>query len=132
MRVVIYSSDLMDRKRIREVFGKMFTELPLSICDNLQDLSRRLIGPAYEFQVAVLFAADNQELSLFLDLREQLSFSKLILVAPDQDEATLTNAHKLRPRFLSFSRNDLSDVMSVLSKMLHGSRYSTPTTQTKH
>jgi hypothetical protein len=43
---------------------------------------------------------------------------KLILIVPDQDDETLTNAHKLRPRFLSFSKNDFSDAASVLAKMI--------------
>ena len=118
MKVVIYSSDRMDGERIRKVLENMTAGLSLEYCTNLDDLSRSLRGPTYECLVAVLFASDKQELNNFLSLKELLSYVKLLLIAPDEDESTLTNAHKLHPRFLSFSKTDLSDVISVLVKMI--------------
>lgn len=127
MKVVIYSSDRMDGERIRKVFENVTAGLSIEYCNNLDDLSRWLRGPTYECFVAVLFASDKQELNNFLSLKELLSYVKLILIAPDQDEATLTNAHKLHPRFLSFSKTDLSDVVSVLTKMICGGNGSAAT-----
>jgi hypothetical protein len=118
MKVVIYSSDRVDAERIRKVLGDMITDAQLEYCYTLDDLARWLRRPIYECSVAVLSAADKEELSNLVNLKDLFSFVKLILIAPDQDEETLTNAHKLRTRFLSFSKNDFSDVASVLAKMI--------------
>lgn len=118
MKVVIYSSDRVDAECIRRVFEDMVSDAQLEFCHTLKDLARWLRFPIYECAVAVLIASDKEELSNLVNLKDLFSFVKLILIAPDQDEETLTNAHKLRPRFLSFSKNDFSDVASVLAKMI--------------
>ena len=124
MKVVIYSSDRMDAEYTRNVFGNMITDAQLEYCHTIDELSQWLRRPSYECFVAVLIAADKDELLNLLNLKDLLSYVKLILIVPDQDDDTLTNAHKLRPRFISFSKSDFSDAALVLAKMIgDGSRF---------
>jgi hypothetical protein len=108
----------MDAEYIKKSFGKMVPDSHIEYCHTFDELSHWLRRPIYECFVAVLIAADREELSGFLKLKDLLSYVKLILIVPDQDDETLTNAHKLRPRFLSFSMNDFSEAASVLAKMI--------------
>jgi hypothetical protein len=107
----------MEAEHIRKVFGDMVLGHHLEYCHTLDELSHWLRRPIYECLVAVLIAADKVELKDFLKLKDLLSYVKLILIVSDQDDETLTIAHKLRPRFLSFSKNGFSDAASVLAKM---------------
>ncbi|MEW6665068.1 MAG: hypothetical protein AB1512_07595 [Thermodesulfobacteriota bacterium] len=77
-------------------------------------LRRPLVGRA----IAVLFARDLQDLTGLLSIGDLLCDIPLILVLGDRDRKTISAAHALRPRFLTFADSGFMDVAAVLGKMI--------------
>lgn len=68
--------------------------------------------------IVILRAGDREELLRIVSLRNLLQGLRVIILLPDREEETISLAHRLRPRFLGNSEDDLSDTLSVLRKML--------------
>jgi DNA-binding NarL/FixJ family response regulator len=106
------------------------TEALLQVCEehfpfntvetvrSLDELVTRFQQPHDDIFAAVLMPPDRKGLLLIDALREHFGDTRLILVLPDRDDLTLTTAHRLRPRFLTYANADLREVGAVLKKML--------------
>lgn len=68
--------------------------------------------------VLILVPADSGELEHLLSMKDILQDFRLILILPDEGEETITRGHALMPRFLTFSNNDLDEVIRVLGRMI--------------
>lgn len=87
--------------------------------DDFRDRLHRIVEPD---SIAVLFAADREELLKMQILRKLLPEIYVILILPDRTESTLGLAHLLLPRFLA-QRDDLfMDLRKVLTAMIRRSR----------
>lgn len=89
--------------------------------DDLRDRLRNIVEPN---SIAVLMAVDRKELlkmQMFVDLLTEIY---VILVIPDLQKSTIRLAHFLRPRFISFIKDDFMDLNQIVVKMIqahHGS-----------
>jgi hypothetical protein len=81
------------------------------------DLYKRLHQPKNDFQVAVLTATTDQELEDLLSLQDLLSDIRVILILPDRTPNTISKAHRLSPRFLTYFDSDFEELKAVLHKM---------------
>jgi hypothetical protein len=91
---------------------ELFTRL-----DTLRERFRFIVEPD---SIAVLLAADREELLEIEMLRELLPEIYVILVIPDWQESTVKLAHLLLPRFLSQKADSFTDIIKVLKKMVRG------------
>jgi hypothetical protein len=119
VKVLYYSSTPEDpgmglETRLKDVVPAARVEVYRSI----EELTRRLQRLYDQNTIVVLQAQDRQQLIRMVSLRELFQGVRIILLVPDREEETIVLAHRLRPRFLSTSESDFSDVMSVLQKML--------------
>jgi hypothetical protein len=87
------------------------------LCFNtLEDLLVHLKSPATTEDIILLAPGDASELSGFL-AHKRLQDRRLVLVLPDAEEATLSHAHLLGPRYLCFADSIGADLAAVLNKM---------------
>jgi hypothetical protein len=85
---------------------------------NLEDLRRGLHMPLRRPKLAVLKADTRKELEGLLFLRDLLADLRIVLIVPDQDEATLSLAHRFYPRFLIHAATDPERFRAILGSML--------------
>jgi hypothetical protein len=92
----------------------------LEIFRELKDFQSRLRLPRTEYggEVFVLVIPNQIDLEEIIATRDFLIDIPLILVLPDQDEVTLSKAHSLYPRFLSYGPVAPREVKMVLQRML--------------
>lgn len=90
----------------------------LELYRTVENLSRRLHKNKVDASVALLLVSNRDELSSLVSLRSLMSDIRIILIIPDEEEGTVTLAHKLRPKFLATKDSDLQDLAAVLMKML--------------
>ena len=81
-------------------------------------LSQKLSKPNNGIDIAVLAAADREELCQILTLGDLLSDIRIVLILPDKKPDTIPIAHTLGPRFLTYLNSDFEEIKSVLSRML--------------
>jgi hypothetical protein len=119
LRIIYYTrGNDPSGKRMERVIGTQCTDYQIDICKSLKMLSERLRHPVRESTIIVLLAASRKEFMRILALREWLLEYRLILILPDDDPVTTSEAHKLRPRFLTYKSSDFSDVSMVLERMI--------------
>lgn len=120
MKVLLYpGEDTGVEERLRHVVGGVTAaEAEIEICRDLPGLGRRVQLRKCDLSVVVLCATTAEEFGKVLTLRSVLQDLRLILILPDRESKTISQALSLRPRFMSFTDTDFSDVRAVLAKML--------------
>lgn len=119
VKVLFFSSTLEDPGRGLETSLKDLVPAGrVEVCRSIEELTRRLQRLYDQNTIVILQAQDKQQLARMVSLRDVFQGVRIILLVPDREEETIVLAHRLRPRFLSTSESDFSDVMSVLQKML--------------
>ncbi len=118
-KVIVYAKE---GYQCGDVFNKMITGLApkedIEIYTTISSLSSRLRQPKCEFTIVVLLISDGEDLENILATRPLLDNVHIILVLPDSKSATVRTGHSLHPRYLSFKDGPLSDVASVLARMI--------------
>jgi hypothetical protein len=119
MSVVVYSGESpASIRQIESVVEQVAPEHRVSVCRDLRALRRRLYGSRENLRIAILKAADRNELEGLVLLRDLLSDIRIVLIVPDQDEITVSLAHRLRPRFLARADGDWDEIRMVLGNMI--------------
>lgn len=87
----------------------------MEVCRSLACLAQRLKEPTFDRELAVIVVASREELDGLLAIRELLQDLRIILVLPDHENDTVSQGHKLSPRFVSYMDRDFWDVVAVLN-----------------
>ncbi len=90
--------------------------------ENVRDFEKRLKKPRYENTCAMLFAPGRQDLVDLLSIRHLFRNIPIILVISVKNHDTISLAHQLRPRFLSYfspfsTEINTQELLAVLQKM---------------
>lgn len=84
----------------------------------LEKLCQRFTQAGNINAVTVILVASRHELEKIVQYAELLYDQKIVLVLPDRALQTLSMAHGLYPRFISYMDGNLQDVTSVLRKLI--------------
>jgi hypothetical protein len=119
MQILFFTtqSDLA-AKHLQSVIKTLILKDQLEMYRTFDSLSRRLCQPSNNLDIAVLTVTNGKELRKILSLSDLLSDIRIILILPDSKPDTISKAHTLGPRFLTYLDSDFGEVKSVLSKML--------------
>ena len=90
----------------------------LETYSDLDDVFQRLRQPRLNLKIGVLAIDSEAELDRLLTIRELLSDMRLVLVLSDKDPQTVSKAHALAPRFITFSDAGIDPLVSVVEKMM--------------
>ncbi len=105
--------------RIRKILKDL---LPLGkeleISYNIEDLSERLRRPRGSLCIAVLLFDAPDDLSALLSLEDPFKDIDIILILPDAKSDTVIKGYKLYPRYVGYKKDDLSELILVLAKMI--------------
>jgi len=110
------STDNDDGKRLYAVL-KERAPIKLELYQTLESLVSRLHRPLIDLKIAVLMAPTRKALDDFVQLRDLLRDMRLLLILPDREPGTIAKGHKLRPRLLTYTDSDFSDVATVLNRI---------------
>ncbi len=94
----------------------------IEIFRSTKDFKAKLNELRYEFTVAIVFAPNRQDISDVLSLEHFLRDIQIILIISHENHGTLSMAHFLKPRFISYFSHvskeiDVGEITSVLQKM---------------
>lgn len=103
-----------------QVLAEIARSIPdenVEVFQTVAGLSKRLREMSAHPEIFVFVPVNQKELVELLGVQELLGAVPLILILPDQDQATVQYGHLLRPRFLTFGNSRLSDVGDVIGKL---------------
>lgn len=119
MELVVYAKEnVAASTELEAAIRKAVPGQDIATYRSLEELERRLQQPRKDWKLAVLKTCSGEELKSILLMRDLLSDLHLIVILPDRDEETISLAHQLGPRFLSYADNDLNDIGSVLTNLV--------------
>jgi hypothetical protein len=109
-------------EKLLKVIEEGVPNCPLEICLTTKALERRLRGPVFDIEAAVLLAESGEAFQKIVSLRELLQDLKVILITPDSNQATLVKGHLLKPRFMCDRRSDFAELTAVLQRLVSRKR----------
>ena len=104
-------------KRLFGMIEKLVVVDEIEVFRTIDSLVRRLKQPVFDLKITVLLATTRKELSEILSFKDLLTDIRILLILPDGDSDTISMAHKLYPRFISYIDSDFKDVADALGKM---------------
>jgi len=121
MDVIAYAPN-SDRDDIRQRIEGLIPEKRVEVYETFEGLSEKLHRPIDPETIVVIVASSREKLSQLSPLRRILEDFRTIIVASDQEPATVALAHQLRPAFLTFVSSHFGDLAAVLQKMIESHR----------
>ncbi len=119
IKIIVYAKEEdMKGNLIKEIIAGLVPQTNVETYGAISDLSSRLHMPQRNYDIAVLLATGKEDLEEILKIRPFLNGVRIILVLPDRESKTIRMGHSIRPRYLSFNDNPVSDVVFVLIKMI--------------
>ena len=116
MVTLVYSAgNDSDEERLLNAAG----HIPLEVCRSVQQLVYFLNIPSRTRKIVILIIRNQDEMAK-VSTAIELFFDLLLIIILDREYfETANDAHKLRPRFLTYKDGDFQDVRTVLSRMIH-------------
>ncbi len=119
MKTLLYlKNNNVAAERLQQVVETLVPEKSREIHRSIESLKERFLRFPNSVKIAVLFAASIKDLLDLLSIRHFLTDTRIILILPDSESATVTIGLRLIPRFMSDADSNFEDVAAVLSKML--------------
>lgn len=91
----------------------------IEVDQTLKDLSDRFHYPLLDRAIMVFVAESREQLEGLISMGHFFRDVPMLLVLPDSEPATISMGHRLYPRFVTYVDSDFSDLVSVLSKLIH-------------
>lgn len=104
--------------RLHRIVRNILSDRNIEMFDSIDDMSQRLHEPIPDLKIAVLYLATKHDLLEIQSLSNFLWDIRLILVLPDEDPGTISQAHLLRPRFIAYADHPFDDLGVVLKQMV--------------
>ena len=122
MQILFYlSSGIKSGNRLKQTLDEVLPGGNVEVFRQVNGLIQRLRTPSSDLEILILMPTNRLELSAMSTLLTDFRNVRLVLVLPDEEEETITIAHRMRPRFLTYSSGDYSELREVLMKMLKDS-----------
>ena len=67
--------------------------------------------------MVILLAVTQKDLDDILVIRKMLQNMRIILIAPDNKDATIAKGHLLRPRFMCHIMSDFTEISDVIKNI---------------
>nr|NJM00926.1 hypothetical protein [Desulfobacula sp.] len=119
IRFIFFSAQ--EGQQYEKILGfakRLFLPAQISIHSKPKSFSKAVLEPGFDHRIILILAASPGDLARILSLRNLLENRSVILILPDSEEDTMTQALSLYPRYIDYVQNDLKDVYPVLKKMV--------------
>ncbi len=119
MSILFYGPNHDERcNRFRDEVRRTVSGKELEIYDTPSGLHQRLRQPQFGLIAGMLCAPSKNTLAELVSRRSLLDRLPFILLLPDHGLDTISEGHRLHPRFLSYIDDDPDWPMAVLRKMI--------------
>lgn len=105
-------------EQLKGMMKPLIGEDRIKVYHTISILSKRLAQPIDGKVIMVLVAADRNDLLDIYAIRELFGIIRIIIILPDREDESVRMGYQLQPRFLTYMNEELSEVYSVLRKML--------------
>ena len=105
------------RERVMSAVAPLVNRGSIELFEGVPELVDRLRKIKEFLSVAIIWAPSRDDLRILYSNRPFLDQTKLLLVLPDQEDETLTLAHRVLPTFVTYVDSPLSDLVAVMKRL---------------
>ncbi len=117
--ILLYSHPIQNHStKLQTLVETIALKENIIIARRMDQVAKILNQPLNGVVAAIIVAGNEQELHDLSILQEKLQRIPFILILPGQEKEMVTKAHSLRPRYLAYADDDLSDVRYVFKKII--------------
>lgn len=118
--IFIHKQSGTDGRLLENTINNTFPEISKERLQTIQELELCLKQPLpLGIQhIYILMADSKKRLQQLIGVFDDADDTKVLLILPDENRATISNGHKLLPRFATSQRNGFIDLCAVLAKMI--------------
>ena len=116
--IVFFNSENTAKNQLISILEAVTQRKDIEKFTSITDLSKRLKIDTSDVSIILLSISGHRTLNELLTIRNQLIGHRIIIILPDQKNETLSKAHLLYPRFISYNDNNFEDLKAVVEKML--------------
>lgn len=110
-------------EKILDAVKRLDLKEQIEVYRTAESLIERLRNPTFNIPVC-LFCTPTQEAFLEIcSIHQWFDGLRVILLLPDRERETVSRAHRLMPRFVSYLDDGPASVIAVLTKMLSRNPY---------
>ncbi len=118
MKLLLYAGEDQTGKRLKKCIHHLVPHKALETCGTIVNLIERLRQPVGDLALSVLLIRGQMELKRIIAFGDLLDDIKIIIILPDRRPETISEAHRLYPRFISYADGDFRDIVEVAEHML--------------
>jgi hypothetical protein len=116
----IHQDSLKKGITLKKIIDQTFTRIDIQILQTFNLFKARLKQPTnYNSEIFILFADSENRLTELTSLIDLLENKRIILILPDESEATISKAHQFYPRFFTYVNDTYKDLCDVVNKMIN-------------
>ena len=106
-------------ERAKTVLQSSVSDGSIEVYRTINDLSLTLRG-AKDMAIVVLLVGNREDFLDLLAIRHLFRNIRIIVVVPDTEDETITMAHRLRPRYLTYIDGNFLGLSAVVNNMCEG------------
>lgn len=118
MKLLLYANMEKTGQRLRKQIQSVVSNQDLESCSTVGILTERLRRPVGGLTPIVILTTNRKEFEKILSIRDLLRDLKIIIIIPNRKPETLSDAHKLYPRYISSIDEKFDNTVAVVIKML--------------
>jgi len=119
MTYIYYANEYSEAGEIlNQTLQSAFSKSIMKRCRTIAELTKRLHEPIYDISASVLLIDSRIELEGIIALQDILWDIKLITILSSRANLSQKEVTTLRPRFLTWTDADFSQVVEVLGNMM--------------
>lgn len=104
-------------RKLRDVLEPLLFDERIELYRSLASLKQRLCLPTERRIIAILFAADKEDLMDIISMKYFFCNVQIVLILPNRKKEIIALGHTLRPRFVTYRDGDFRELLSVMRKM---------------
>ena len=119
MTYIYYANEYSEEgEMLNQTLLSAFSKSRMKRCRTIAELTKRLHEPIYDISAAVLLIDNRTDLEGMIALQDILWDIKLITILSSHTDLSQKEVTTLRPRFLTWTDADFSQVVEVLGNMM--------------
>ena len=117
--ILIYSS-LADRhfRKIESLVEQSGAGTKIIHCSTTKELSDKILEMLFGRGIILILIRDNQEMERVFLLQQKLKDHAIVLILEESEIYGMQQSLDLYPRYISYIKDDYTDVFQVLNKMI--------------
>lgn len=112
------------RQEVVQLIEAEVSETDLEVYRTTEALAKRLQQPIDDVAIAILLPESHEDLMRLRSMKRLSNEIPVLLIVNDRGPDTIAIAHRLRPRYLSFTDSNIGAIPRVLIKMIEKQKIS--------